>query len=67
MAKRCGTRIPSEIINQFSDDPQKNEEASIEICIKQIEYLQAMGVNNFHFYVLNQSQLLKKIFSKMGL
>ena len=67
MAERCGTKVPSEIISQFSDDPQKNEQASIKICIKQIKDLQAMGVNNFHFYTLNQSSLLKKIFIEMGL
>jgi methylenetetrahydrofolate reductase (NADPH) len=67
MAERCGTKVPSEIISQFSDDPQKNEQASIKICIKQLEDLQAMGINNFHFYTLNQSSLLKKIFIEMGL
>ena len=65
MAKRCGTNIPSEIINQFSDDVQKNEEASIKICIKQIEDLQSMGINSFHFYALNQSELLQKILSQI--
>ena len=67
MAKRCGTNIPSEIINQFSDDVQKNEEASIKICIKQIEDLQSMGINSFHFYALNQSELLQKILSQVNL
>ncbi|MDO7562191.1 MAG: methylenetetrahydrofolate reductase, partial [SAR86 cluster bacterium] len=67
MAKRCGTNIPSEIISQFSDDVQKNEEASIKICIKQIEDLQSMGINSFHFYALNQSELLQKILSRINL
>ncbi len=67
MAERCGTKIPSEIINQFSDDPLQNEQAAINICIKQIYDLQAIGVNNFHFYTLNQSSLLNKIFQELEL
>ena len=66
MAERCGIKIPPEIIGQFSEDPQKNEQASIKICIQQLEDLQAMGINNFHFYTLNQSSLLKKIFNEIG-
>jgi methylenetetrahydrofolate reductase (NADPH) len=66
MAERCGTKIPPEIVSQFSDDPKKNEKAAIKICIQQLEDLQAMGVNNFHFYTLNHSTLLKKIFTEIG-
>ena len=67
MAERCGTKIPTEIIDQFSDDPQKNEVAAIKICVAQLQSLQAIGINNFHFYTLNQSSLLNKIFAEMRL
>ena len=66
MAERCGTKISSEIVNQFSDDAFKNEEAAIKICTKQVADLKNMGVNNFHFYTLNQSSLLKKIFDEIS-
>jgi len=66
MAERCGTKISSEIVNQFSDDRLKNEAAAIKICVQQVRDLQNMGVNNFHFYTLNQSSLLKKIFDEIS-
>ena len=67
MAKKCGIRVPAEIVEQFSDDEAQNEQAAINICIKQIKDLQNMGINNFHFYTLNQSSLLLKIFDKLSL
>ena len=67
MAERCGTKIPSHIVDQFSDDLDKNEEAAIKICRDQLKSLQNIGINSFHFYALNQSSLLKKIFNKIGI
>jgi methylenetetrahydrofolate reductase (NADPH) len=67
MAKRCGIQVPIEILEQFSDDEAQNEQAAINICINQIKDLQNMGVNNFHFYTLNQSSLLLKIFGELSL
>ena len=65
MANKCGIHIPAEIINQFSDDKVRNEKAAINICIKQIKDLQNIGINNFHFYTLNQSSLLLKVFDEL--
>jgi methylenetetrahydrofolate reductase (NADPH) len=65
MAKRCGINIPKDIIKQFSSSAKQNERAAIDICIKQIESLQNMGINNFHFYTLNRSSLLTKIFDEV--
>jgi methylenetetrahydrofolate reductase (NADPH) len=67
MANKCGIHIPAEIIDQFSDDKAHNEKVAINICIKQIKDLQNMGINNFHFYTLNQSSLLLKIFDELSL
>ena|SRR5210317_495933 len=66
MAKKCGIHIPAEIINQFSDDKVRNEKAAINICIKQIKDLQNIGINNFHFYTLNQSSLLLEVFDELS-
>ena len=66
MADRCGIEISSKIVNQFSDNPLKNEEAAISICAQQVKDLQNMGVNNFHFFTLNQSSLLKRIFDEIN-
>jgi methylenetetrahydrofolate reductase (NADPH) len=65
MAQRCGIKIPFEIIKQFSGNKNQNQRAAIDICIKQIHVLQNMGINNFHFYTLNQSSLLKQIFDEI--
>ena len=65
MANRCGINIPKDIIKQFSSNAKQNERAAIDICIKQIENLQNMGINNFHFYTLNRSSLLTKIFDEV--
>ena len=65
MAQRCGIKIPFEIIKQFSANKNQNQRAAIDICIKQIHDLQNMGINNFHFYTLNQSSLLKQIFDEI--
>ena len=65
MAKRCGIHIPSEIVSQFSDNKIQNDQAAINICTKQIKDLQNMGINNFHFYTLNQSSLLLKILDEL--
>ena len=66
MANKCGIHIPAEIINQFSDDKVRNEKAAINICIKQIKDLQNIGINNFHFYTLNQSSLLLEVFDELS-
>ena len=65
MANRCGINIPKDIIKQFSSNAKQNERAAIDICINQIENLQNMGINNFHFYTLNRSSLLTKIFDEV--
>lgn len=67
MAKKCGINVPTKIIEQFSDNKSQNEKAAIAVCIKQIKDLQNMGINNFHFYTLNQSALLLKIFDELSL
>ena len=41
--------------------------AAVNICIKQIKDLQNMGINNFHFYTLNQSSLILKILDELSL
>ena len=66
MANKCGIHIPAEIINQFSDNKVRNEKAAINICIKQIKDLQNIGINNFHFYTLNQSSLLLRVFDELS-
>lgn len=65
MAARCGIDIPQSIIGQFSGNKKDDKKISIEICLKQINDLKGLGINNFHFYTLNQSYLLLEILENL--
>tara|TARA_B100000029_G_scaffold516022_1_gene626212 strand:- start:13852 stop:14661 length:810 start_codon:yes stop_codon:yes gene_type:complete len=66
MADRCGTKVPNNIINKFSNNQSKNRSVAIEVCIDQINFLQNLGIDSFHFYTLNKSTLLKQILLQAG-
>ena len=48
--------------------PEKNNlviKAAKELCLEQIEYLQNLGLNDFHFYTLNRSDLTYSILKEI--
>ena len=57
MADRCGIIIPESITKRFSGNLSDDIKAAKELCLEQIEYLQNLGLNDFHFYTLNRSDL----------
>ena len=67
MAEKCGTKVPSNIINKFGDDDVSNQKYAIEICNDQLDYLSELGCQKFHFYTLNKSYLINKIFRERSL
>jgi methylenetetrahydrofolate reductase (NADPH) len=67
MAEKCGTKIPPNIINKFGDDDISNQKYAIEICNDQLDYLSELGCQKFHFYTLNKSYLINKIFRERSL
>ena len=59
-AKICGTKIPKKLRNQFenSDRDQENQRLiSTSTAIEQVKYLESQGIEDFHFYTLNRSEI----------
>jgi methylenetetrahydrofolate reductase (NADPH) len=65
-AQRCGASIPSELLSHFASakgDAVAEREQSITWTQRQIEALHAEGIDEFHLYSLNSSQLLCELVS----
>ena len=64
LAIACGSTIPKELEEAFlkiDDDAQATEELCVHCAIQQIENLHKEGVDNFHLYTLNRSEMTKQI------
>ena len=63
-AKACGSTIPKELEEAFikiDDDMEATEELGVHYAIQQIENLHKEGIDNFHLYTLNRSEMTKQI------
>ena len=63
-ADKCGTTIPKWIEDRFiglNDDPKTRSLIAGNITIEQAKALEKEGVNEFHFYTLNRSELVYAI------
>ncbi len=70
MAKACGTSVPDAIHESFAragDDPGARHRAAIEIAIAQCQQLKRAGVRHFHFYALNQADLVRPVCAEIGI
>ena len=65
MADRCGIVIPKSVTKRFNGNLEKDIGAAKELCLEQIEYLQKLGLNDFHFYTLNRSDLTYSILKEI--
>ena len=65
MAERCGIIIPKSVIDRFNGNISQDTKAAKELCLEQIEYLQNLGLNDFHFYTLNRSDLTYSILKEI--
>lgn len=68
-AERCGASIPAELAHRFDgldDDPQTRQMISCAVALEQVHYMQKHGVNEFHFYTLNRSELTYTICHALG-
>ena len=57
---RCGAVVPADVAACFekhADDASASHQYSVAHCVNLCELLQAEGVDDFHFYTLNQSNL----------
>lgn len=69
-ADRCGARVPQWLRQQFAgleDDPETRQLIAANVAIQQVHELQRQGVEEFHFYTLNRSELTYAICHALGL
>ena len=68
-AKQCGASVPKWLGQRFvglEDDAQTRQMIAANIAIEQVQTLQAEGINEFHFYTLNRSELTFAICHALG-
>jgi methylenetetrahydrofolate reductase (NADPH) len=64
MARLCGATIPSWLAERFDgldDDPQTRALIAAIIAARQIEELRCEGFEQFHFYTLNQADVVTAV------
>ncbi len=69
-AKMCGATVPDWLHQRFDgldDDPETRQMIAANVAIEQVQKLQQHGVNEFHFYTLNRSELTYAICYSLGL
>ncbi len=69
-AGKCGAFIPPELERRFAGldkDPETRNLVSAMVAAEQVHALQREGVEDFHFYTLNRSELVYAICRVLGL
>jgi methylenetetrahydrofolate reductase (NADPH) len=69
-AFRCGTTIPAAFARRFDGlegEPETMKLVAVATAAEQVEALRREGVNQFHFYTLNRSELVYAICRVLGL
>ena len=69
MASRCGSSIPSWLVERFAgleDDPEARKRVGAAVAAEQVERLRAEGFDQFHFYTLNQANLAPAVCRLLG-
>ena len=68
-AKSCGATVPDWLCDRFAgleDDKQTRQMIAANVAIEQVQRLQAEGIDEFHFYTLNRSELTFAICHALG-
>ncbi|NIV18689.1 MAG: methylenetetrahydrofolate reductase [Woeseiaceae bacterium] len=68
-AENCGATVPDWLRDRFEgleDDAQTRQMIAASVAIEQVQRLQAEGVDEFHFYTLNRSELTFAICHALG-
>jgi methylenetetrahydrofolate reductase (NADPH) len=68
-AKMCGTAIPEALRHRFDgleDDAETRQMISASVAIEQVRHLESEGIEEFHFYTLNRSELTYAICHALG-
>lgn len=69
-ASQCGANVPEWLRERFDgidDDAEARNAVAADVAIEQVRRLQAEGVEVFHFYTLNRSQLTVAICLALGM
>ena len=69
-SKMCGTSVPpwlAELFEGLDDDPDTRKLVAAMVATEQCRALAAAGVDSFHFYTLNRSDLILGICRRLGL
>ena len=68
-AEQCGASVPNWLQHRFDgldDDAETRQMIAASVAIEQVHRLQAEGINEFHFYTLNRSELTFAICHALG-
>ena len=69
-ALQCGANVPEWLRERFDgidDDAEARNAVAADVAIEQVRRLQAEGIEVFHFYTLNRSQLTVAICLALGM
>jgi methylenetetrahydrofolate reductase (NADPH) len=69
-ASLCGASIPGsldEMLGPVDSDPVERPKRAIEFAARQVEGLRQLGIEEFHFYTMNRSQLVSAVIDQAGL
>jgi len=69
-AAQCGASVPEWLRERFDgidDDAEARNAVAADVAIEQVRRLQAEGVEDFHFYTLNRSELTVAICLALGI
>jgi methylenetetrahydrofolate reductase (NADPH) len=69
-AAHCGASVPDWLRKRFEgldDDTETRNLIAANVAIEQVQRLQAEGVDEFHFYTLNRSELTVAICHALGI
>lgn len=68
-ARMCGTAIPDALRDRFDgleDDAETRQMIAANVAIEQVRHLESEGIEDFHFYTLNRSELTFAICHALG-
>jgi methylenetetrahydrofolate reductase (NADPH) len=68
-AEQCGATVPDWLSHRFDgldDDPDTRKLIAASVAIEQVQLLQKEGIDEFHFYTLNRSELTFAICHALG-
>jgi len=68
-AKMCGADIPDVLRHRFDgleDDAETRQMIAASVAIEQVRHLESEGIEDFHFYTLNRSELTYAICHALG-